>query len=453
MTAAIGSQQATSGSLTITADTQSARLDTLTADKTTGIVAGKDQVTLQAKVTDAMNNPLSGMTVNWRSDNRSGVFTPAQSTTDSNGIATATFSASLAADTLITAGINSSEKQQAVSIVADSSTAALKTVAADKTSAIADGKEGVTWTATVQDANQNPVNGVSVDWSSNTALAFSATSTTTNSDGIATVSATATKAGNATVTAKVAQQSLNAPAVSFFGDVKSAVISKVKADKTVLLANNSDKATYTATVLDANQNPVADAEVSWTTSLNTLSAATSKTNSQGLATVTLKGNALGSAAVTAALNQSTVENAEVKFINTLTDSWQINSTSATYISSGIYGYPSLGFVVVAPTEGPTALKWEVSGYSVVKAPMKDEQGNEVMVTFRGERKTGCSTRPLNASISCQSGTGTSASFRYLAEDNPDLPAGNYSGDLHFMGKDWHTSYAFEFILNTTLTVN
>jgi adhesin/invasin len=453
VTAAIGAQQATSGSIAFTADAQSARLVSLTADSTTNIVAGKDKVTLQAKVTDATNNPLNGVTVNWRSDNSSGVFTPAQSTTDNNGVATATFSASLAADTLITAGITGSEMQQAVSIVADSSSAAPKTVVADKTSAVADGQETVTWTATVVDANQNPVNGANVDWSSNTALAFSATSTTTNSDGIATVSATATKAGNATVTAKVAQQSLSASAVSFVGDVKSAVISKVNVDKTVVLANNSDKATYTATVLDANNNPVADADVNWTTSLNTLAAATSKTNSQGLATVALKGNAMGAVTVTAGINQSTVENAEVKFINTLTDSWSINSTSSTYNSSAIYGYPTLGFVVVAPTEGPTNLVWSANGYAVVKAPMKDEQGNEVMVTFRGERVSGCTIRPMNAAVSCESGSDTTARFHYKAADNPDLPAGNYSGVIHFMGKDWHTSYAFEFILNTTLTVS
>ena len=453
VTAATGAQQATSGSIAFTADAQSARLASLNADRATGIVAGKDKVTLQAKVTDANNNPLSAVKVEWRSDNSSGVFTPAQSTTDSNGIATATFSAALAADTLITAGITGSEMQQAVSIVADSSSAAPKTVIADKPQAVADGQETVTWTATVVDANQNPVSGATVEWSSNSALAFSAGSSSTDSDGIATVAATTTKAGSAIVTAKVAQQSLSASAVSFLGDVKSAVISKVQADKTVVLANNSDKVTYTATVLDAHQNPVVDADVNWTTSLNKLAAATSKTNSQGLATVTLKGNALGVATVTAGINQSTVENAQVKFINTLTDSWRINSTSGTYTSSAIYGYPSLGFVTVAPTEGPTTLIWGGSGYAVVKAPMKDEQGNEVMVTFRGERATGCSTRPLNAAISCQAGSGTSARFRYTAADNPDLPAGNYSGVIHFMGKDWHTSYAFEFILNTTLTVS
>lgn len=452
VTAAVGSQQAASGSLTFTADAQSARLAALSADKTTGIAAGKDKVTLQAKVTDANNNPLRDVKVDWRSDNSSGVFTPAQSTTDSNGIATATFSASLAADTLITAGVNGSEMQQAVSIVADSSTAALKTVVADKPQAVADGQETVIWTATVVDANQNPVNGATVEWNSSSALAFSAASSTTDSDGIATVSATATKAGSAVVTAKVAQQSLSASAVSFMGDVKSAVIGTLAVDKTVVLSNNSDKATYTATVLDANQNPVADAEVNWTTTLNALAAATSKTNSQGLATVTLKGNEMGAVTVTAGINQSTVENTQVKFINTLTDSWAITAPSGVYKSSTIYGYPSLGFVVAAPTEGPTELIWAASGDAIVKTPMKDEQGNEVMVTFRGERITGCTVRPFNASIGCQSGSGTSARFRYNAADNPDLPAGNYSGVIHFMGKDAYTSYAFEFILNTTLAV-
>lgn len=452
VSAAVGSQQATSGNLTFTADTQSARLVSLNADRTTGIVAGKDKVTLQAKVTDANNNPLGDVKVDWRSDNSSGVFTPAQSTTDSNGMATATFSASLVADTLITAAITGSEMQQAVSFVADSSSAAPKTVVADKPQAVADGQETVTWTATVVDANQNPVTGATVEWSSSSDLAFAAGSSSTDSDGIATISATATKAGSAIVTAKVGQQSLSAAAVTFVGDVKSAVISNVQADKTVVLSNNSDKATYTATVLDANQNPVADADVTWTTSLNKLEATTSKTNAQGLATVTLKGNALGSATVTAAINQSTVENTQVKFINTLTDGWRINGTSGTYTSSAIYDYPSLGFVVVAPTEGPTTLIWGGNGYAVVKAPMKDEQGNEVMVTFRGERISDCKSRPLNAAVSCESGTGTRAHFNYVAADNPDLPAGNYNGVIHFMGKDWHTSYAFEFILNTTLTV-
>lgn len=448
-----------SSTLRYVADVATEHVSQIVASKTADIVAGKDVITLQATVVDDDDHPVSNAVVHWGSDNESGQFQPADSsTTNSEGMAEIAFTASTALPTVIGAGINHTQQTLKVNYIGNAETAALSTIKADKSKAVADNTERVTWSTTVKDANGNLLPGVTVNWrSDDSAMTLSGGSSVTDANGVATVSGTTTKAGDVVITATLPTrgQSLSAGKVSFVGDVKTAKLVSLNVDKSVALSNGMDSAKYTVEVKDANQNLVPDASISWQTTMNNLSAASTKTNASGIATVKLSGHEMGMVTVSASVNNSTLSNSSVKFINTIEDTWVINGNSSSYSSASIGGYPSLGFVTVEPTNGPTSLEWAPSGYSAVSTPvmLTDDSGKQYSVKLKGYRQSDCSQRPLNAAVGCNGGSGMRAKFTYARTDNPDLPAGHYTGLVHFLGKDWHTSYAFEYRLTLDLTVN
>ncbi|HGY3718364.1 TPA: Ig-like domain-containing protein [Citrobacter gillenii] len=440
------------------ADTTTEQISQLTASKTTDIIAGKDIITLQATVTDNSDNPVSNATVLWGSDNTGGKFQPADSsTTDSTGLTSVSYTATKAGATVIGAGINRSQQTVTVNIVGNVETAALSNIEADKTKAVADDAEQVTWSVTVKDANGNILPGTPINWSSDDPVLTLATdSSVTNDQGIASITGHTLKAREAVVTATVPGNghTLSAPKVTFIGDAKTASLLSLTADKSVALANAADSVTYTVNVKDINHNTVPDADIAWQTTINHLSTATTKTNSTGVATVKLNGNDMGSATVTATINASTLQDNSVKFINTIEDTWYVTTASSSYTSAAIKGYPDLGFVTASPTTGPTALDWAPSGYSAVSTPvtLTDGSGQQYQVNLKGYRSSDCSRRPLNAAVGCSSSGGYRAQFTWSQSDNPDIPPGHYTGLIHFYGKDWHTDWAFEYRLTMDLTV-
>ncbi|EIR3036548.1 Ig-like domain-containing protein [Salmonella enterica] len=442
------------------ADSTTEKLSQITASKTTDIVAGKDVITLQAAVTDGNNNPVANATVNWGTDSSGGAFQPADSSvTDSNGLASVTYTDTKAGTTTVGAGINDSQKELQLNVIGDVDTATLSNIKADKTQAVADNTDTVTWSVTVKDGYGNVLPSTAINWSSNDPdLTLTANSSVTNEQGIASISGHTLKARDAVVTATVPGngKTLSAAKVTFIGDAKTATLLSLTVDKTDALANGSDTVTYTTQIEDVNHNSVPNAAINWQTTLNKLSASTTNTNSSGVATVKLSGNDVGQATVTASINTSSLKNDQVKFINTIEDTWYVTTDSSTYTSSAIKGYPDLGFVTSAPTTGPTELDWAPSGnYSKVSTPVTlvDNSGQQYTVNLKGYRKSDCSQRPLNAAVGCSSSGGYQAIFTWSRSDNQAIPPGHYTGLIHFYGQDWHTSWAFEYRLTLDLTIN
>ena len=94
--------------LTFTGDTTTAKLATLTADKTTGIVADSDTVLLTATVVDSHQNPVPGVAVNWSSSDAADVtLTPVSAMTNAQG-QTETRSSRKAGNMTVTATVNGS---------------------------------------------------------------------------------------------------------------------------------------------------------------------------------------------------------------------------------------------------------------------------------------------------------------------------------------------------------
>jgi adhesin/invasin len=105
---------------------------------------------------------------------------------------------------------------------------------------------------------------------------------------------------------------VKAPVVTFICDTGSAQIAAgdLSVDKTTVIANNTDAATFTAIVKDANGNPVPNLGVSWTTDRGGLSAA-GNTDASGRATISLTSASVGIAQVTARVGTSAAVTAPV----------------------------------------------------------------------------------------------------------------------------------------------
>lgn len=454
VTASANSATANSPALAFIADSATAKIATLTADKTTSIVAGVDSMALQARVLDASNHPLPGITVNWSSDNASGIFTPVSGITDANGVATATLSSTLAQTTMIKVSTTGGEKTLSAEFVADNETAQI-TVAADKEQATANGTDVVTWKATVLDANNNPVKTSSINWKSdNASVTLADVNSKTGEDGTALMTGTSLKSGTAIMTATMNQQQRSAGSteVSYIADISTAQIVTLSASKKVAYATGQDIVTYSATAKDINDNALVGATINWATTLNDLSATTSLADSKGTAVVNLAGSDVGSVAVTASIAQASKTNSDVTFTNTFSDNWAIDSATGSYRSIAFPTSSSSGFLAVPPTEGPTKLVGLANGVTPLATPMKDENGNEVMVNFGGQRTNGCSTHTFNSSIGCSGGPKITALLSYTAVNNPDLPPGVYTGDINFVGTNGKVRFDTYVVVHVVLTV-
>ncbi|MEE8754502.1 MAG: Ig-like domain-containing protein, partial [Rahnella inusitata] len=455
VTASANGVSAKSSSLVFAADAATAKISTLTADKTTGVVAGKDIVTLTATLLDANNHPVQGATVNWSSDNASGIITPVSGVTNASGVVSATLTSTLAQSTVVTASAGSSQKTLPVEFIADASSAKV-TIVADKTQVVANGTDAVTWSATVLDANNNPVNGASVDWSRDNANVTLAGSTSqTQANGKATMTGTSLKTGTAIATATLTEQqsSAQATAVTYIADVSTAKLN-LTVDRPSVSADGQDFATYKATAMDANDNLITNTTVNWATTLNKLTASSSVTDSSGVATVDISGTAEGNATVTVSLGDASQTNSDVTFVTKFNADWVISGTKGNYTPVDVTGHPTLGFIVNAPTTGPTELT-EVGGYqlSMLTTPMTDEKGNEVKVTIRAQRQSDCSSRVFNSTEECSATANVQAKLSYSYQENQGLPAGVYKGTLHFSGRDWGSNVDYnKYEVNILLTV-
>lgn len=130
---------------------------------------------------------------------------------------------------------------------------------------LADGKTTVTYTAKVVDANQNPVVNGDVDWSSNIAdVVFNQSTSKTDDKGIATVIVTSTKAKPTVITATTNNHSLSASPITFVADSTQAQITTFNINKSILIANQTDKAIVETLITDNYGNPLENIAVTLT---------------------------------------------------------------------------------------------------------------------------------------------------------------------------------------------
>ncbi len=299
-----------SGQLVVnfTADTLTAQVN-LNVTEDNFIANNIGMTKLQATVTDGNGNPLANEAVTFTLPaDVSASFTLGQggsAITDINGKAEVTMSGTKSGTYPVTVSVNNygvSDTKQ-VTLIADAATAKLASLTSVY-SFVVSTTEGATMTASVTDANGNPVKGIKVNFRG-TSVTLSSTSVETDDQGKAEILVTSTIAGTKVVTANLAIAPTEAAIrmLTVNADVDSATITRLEMPEGQVIIR--EPIAVKAHVDDQFGNPVADQLVTFSaepSSFNmVISQNTVSTNSQGIAEVTMTPERYGSYTVKASL--------------------------------------------------------------------------------------------------------------------------------------------------------
>lgn len=277
-----------------TGSTGAKSVEVLASGTTIG-TASTESMTLTATVKDANNVALSGVAVVWSTD--SGTLTGQSSTTDSNGVATATFGP----------GSDASNRVARVRVVSGSVQGALDvaisgtSIAAAGTTTLSQGATSVL-TFTVTDSVGTKLPGVTLSVSSSLGNGLSATTLTTDADGGAVLTYTGSAAGTDTLTISGAGASAT---TTMTVNGAGADLSFVSPAASTLVSIGSAQ---TLTV-QYTRNGVAQAGVALnvTATIGSLNTSSVTTDSQGRAQVTIQSSFAGTSTVTASLTDGSVQ--------------------------------------------------------------------------------------------------------------------------------------------------
>ena len=288
-------------SATVSVDFIAANANNLTLSLSPSSIRPGKATTVSVQALDANGNPIANEAVRFDNvQNQSGgTFADIQVNTDVNGRALTTYMAGPAS------GVDALRAQTAggLSATADLAINASAVLAGNLTlttgsdGVVADGSSTVALRATVTDIEGAPVSGLLVSFSAS-AGTLSASSTTTNLDGVAQVTLRAgTISGSVTATASTAGYSASAE-LSFIPGDATAIALEVAPST---LAPGAD-ASVLAVVTDENDNRVPDQTISFSASgSGRLSSATVVTNNNGEATTTFTSSSTGPQTISAQL--------------------------------------------------------------------------------------------------------------------------------------------------------
>ncbi|WP_141010582.1 inverse autotransporter adhesin YeeJ [Escherichia coli] len=307
--------------------------DQSTAALTLSVPSGDITVTntapqyMTATLQDKNGNPLKDKEITFSVPNdvasKFSISNGGKGMTDSNGVAIASLTGTLAGTHMIMARLANSNVSDAqpMTFVADKDRAVV-VLQTSKAEIIGNGVDETTLTATVKDPSNHPVAGITVnitmpqDVAANFTLENNGIAIT-QANGEAHVTLKGKKAGTHTVTATLGNNNTSdSQPVTFVADKASAqVVLQISKDE--ITGNGVDSATLTATVKDQFDNEVNNLPVTFSSASSglTLTPGVSNTNESGIAQATLAGVAFGEKTVTASLaNNGASDNKTVHFI-------------------------------------------------------------------------------------------------------------------------------------------
>ncbi|EPY8150550.1 inverse autotransporter adhesin YeeJ, partial [Escherichia coli] len=307
--------------------------DQSTAALTLSVPSGDITVTntaplhMTATLQDKNGNPLKDKEITFSVPNdvasKFSISNGGKGMTDSNGVAIASLTGTLAGTHMIMARLANSNVSDAqpMTFVADKdrSVVVLQT---SKAEIIGNGVDETTLTATVKDPSNHPVAGITVNFTMPQDVAANFTLENngiaiTQANGEAHVTLKGKKAGTHTVTATLGNNNTSdSQPVTFVADKASAQV-VLQMSKDEITGNGVDNATLTATVKDQFDNEVNNLPVTFSSASSglTLTPGVSNTNESGIAQATLAGVAFGEQTVTASLaNNGASDNKTVHFI-------------------------------------------------------------------------------------------------------------------------------------------
>ncbi|HAW3585564.1 TPA: inverse autotransporter adhesin YeeJ [Escherichia coli] len=307
--------------------------DQSTAALTLSVPSGDITVTntapqyMTATLQDKNGNPLKDKEITFSVPNdvasKFSISNGGKGMTDSNGVAIASLTGTLAGTHMIMARLANSNVSDAqpMTFVANKDRAVV-VLQTSKAEIIGNGVDETTLTATVKDPSNHPVAGITVNFTMPQDVAANFTLENngiaiTQANGEAHVTLKGKKAGTHTVTATLGNNNTSdSQPVTFVADKASAqVVLQISKDE--ITGNGVDSATLTATVKDQFDNEVNNLPVTFSSASSglTLTPGVSNTNESGIAQATLAGVAFGEKTVTASLaNNGASDNKTVHFI-------------------------------------------------------------------------------------------------------------------------------------------
>ncbi|HBB8957847.1 TPA: Ig-like domain-containing protein [Escherichia coli] len=307
--------------------------DQSTAALTLSVPSGDITVTntapqyMTATLQDKNGNPLKDKEITFSVPNdvasKFSISNGGKGMTDSNGVAIASLTGTLAGTHMIMARLANSNvsNAQPMTFVADKDRAVV-VLQTSKAEIIGNGVDETTLTATVKDPSNHPVAGITVNFTMPQDVAANFTLENngiaiTQANGEAHVTLKVKKAGTHTVTATLGNNNTSdSQPVTFVADKTSAQV-VLQMSKDEITGNGVDNATLTATVKDQFDNEVNNLPVTFSSASSglTLTPGVSNTNESGIAQTTLAGVAFGEQTVTASLaNNGASDQKTVHFI-------------------------------------------------------------------------------------------------------------------------------------------
>ncbi len=410
--------------------------DQSTAALTLSVPSGDITVTntapqyMTATLQDKNGNPLKDKEITFSVPNdvasKFSISNGGKGMTDSNGVAIASLTGTLAGTHMIMARLANSNVSDAqpMTFVADKDRAVV-VLQTSKAEIIGNGVDETTLTATVKDPSNHPVAGITVNFTMPQDVAANFTLENngiaiTQANGEAHVTLKVKKAGTHTVTATLGNNNTSdSQPVTFVADKTSAQV-VLQMSKDEITGNGVDNETLTATVKDQFDNEVNNLPVTFSSASSglTLTPGVSNTNESGIAQTTLAGVAFGEQTVTASLaNNGASDQKTVHFIGDTAAAKIIELTavpdliiagtpqnsSGSVITATIVdnnGFPVKG-VTVSFTSRTKSAEMTNGGQAVT-----NEQG-KATVTYtntRSSRETGA--RPDTIEASLENGSST-----------------------------------------------
>ncbi|HBN7029905.1 TPA: Ig-like domain-containing protein [Escherichia coli] len=301
--------------------------DQSTAALTLSVPPGEITVTdtapqqLTATLQDKNGNPLKDKEITFSVPNdvasRFSISNGGKGMTDSNGVAIASLTGTLAGTHMITARLANSNVSdtQPMTFVADKDRAVV-VLQTSKAEIIGNGVDETTLTATVKDPFDNVVKNLSVVFRTSPAdTQLSLNARNTNENGIAEVTLKGTVLGVHTAEATLPNGNRDTKIVNIAPDASNALVTlNIPAQQVV--TNNSDSVQLTATVKDPSNHPLAGITVNFTMPQDVAANFTLENNgiaitqANGEAHVTLKGKKAGTHTVTATLGNNNASDAQ-----------------------------------------------------------------------------------------------------------------------------------------------
>lgn len=319
--------------------------DQSTAALTLSVPSGDITVTntaplhMTATLQDKNGNPLIDKEITFSVPNdvasQFSISNGGKGMTDSNGVAIASLTGTLAGTHMITARLANSNVSdtQPMTFVADK-TSAQVVLQMSKDEITGNGVDNATLTATVKDQFDNEVNNLPVTFSSaSSGLTLTPGVSNTNESGIAQATLAGVAFGEQTVTASLANNGASDnKTVHFIGDTAAAKIIELTPVPDSIIAGtpqNSSGSVITATVVDNNGFPVKGVTVNFTSRTNSAemtNGGQAVTNEQGKATVTYTNTR---SSIESGARPHTVEASLENGSSTLSTSINVNADAST----------------------------------------------------------------------------------------------------------------------------